>query len=135
MLAILFLFAALIFGDVLCRRFLRFDSLIHRLAASFLTGTLISACLVYILALFFSFSGRPLLCANVVFFPVVICTLYLLVNFTTPLTDAFYGIDSANRPPGDWRVDALWLAVCLFFGWILMSAMLMYKDGMVLFNI
>jgi DNA-binding beta-propeller fold protein YncE len=68
MLALVYL--ALIFwvGDTICRRFYRFVSVPHRLAASFLVGMLTSFWFVYLTALIFSNTTRPLLWGNLFFF-------------------------------------------------------------------
>ncbi len=135
MLALIYIFAAWLFGDLLCRRFLRFDSLMHRFAAAFLAGALISSCLTYLLAVSFSFTNSPLLWANIAFFGIITGVIYLLVKFTIPLTAFLSGIDTSPRPAGNWRLDLLCLAICMLFGWLLMSSMLTYKDGNVLFTI
>jgi len=134
MLAILYLLAATSFGDIVCRRFLRFDSLFHRLASAFLVGTLLASCMTYVLAVFFSGSGDPLLWANVATFTAMAACVYLMMQFFPPVDDVFSGV-GAERPPGDWHWDLFWLAVCFAFGWLLMSSMLTYEDDSIKFTI
>ncbi len=68
MLALIYLALAIYLGDVLCRRFYRFVSVAHRLAAAVLVGLLVSTWFTYLAALAFAHTTKPLLWANVCFF-------------------------------------------------------------------
>ena len=135
MLGLIYLFIATIFGDIVCRRFLRFDSLLHRLAASFLTGILLSSCITYVFALGFSRTANPLLWANLAYFGFVSACIYLLVRFFEPVDDFLSGIGDNSRPPGNWRWDLVCLGTCFLFGCWFMFKMLNYSDSSIYFTI
>src|SRR5881296_3438640 len=75
MLALIYLALAIIVGDCLCRRFYRFVSVAHRCAAAVLVGLLISSWFTYLAGLAFAWTARPLLWANLLFFPAVLALL------------------------------------------------------------
>src|SRR6266576_3151598 len=68
MLALIYLALAVYLGDLLCRRFYRFVSLPHRLAAAILVGLLLSSWFTYLAALAFAHTSTPLLWADLLFF-------------------------------------------------------------------
>jgi len=68
MLALIYLALAVYLGDLLCRRFYRFVSLPHRLAAATLVGLLLSSWFTYLAALAFAHTSTPLLWADLLFF-------------------------------------------------------------------
>src|SRR5262245_39521010 len=67
MLGILYLALMFWTGDFICRRFVRFVSLPHRLAAAFLVGLLGSSWFTYLAARLFASSTRPLMWGNFFF--------------------------------------------------------------------
>src|SRR5262245_46331243 len=67
MLGILYFALMLWTGDFLCRRFVRFVSLPHRLAAAFLVGLLASSWFTYLTARIFASTIRPLMWGNFLF--------------------------------------------------------------------
>src|SRR6266550_2525935 len=67
MLALIYLALAVYLGDLLCRRFYRFVSLPHRLAAAILVGLLLSSWFTYLAALAFAHTSTPLLWADLTF--------------------------------------------------------------------
>jgi hypothetical protein len=68
MLALIYLVLAIYLGDFLCRRFYRFASVAHRLAAGVITGLLVSAWFTYLAGLLFTRAKQPLLWGNASFF-------------------------------------------------------------------
>src|SRR5262245_24929104 len=75
MLALLYLTLMFWTGDFLCRRFVRFVSLPHRLAAAFLVGLLASSWFTYVAARIFASSTRPLMWGNLMFVSVAVGAL------------------------------------------------------------
>jgi DNA-binding beta-propeller fold protein YncE len=75
MLAIIYLAFMLWVGDALCRRFYRFVSVPHRLAAAFLVGLLACSWFTYLGSLVFASASRPLLLGNLLFFVAAIAML------------------------------------------------------------
>lgn len=67
MLAVLYLIIVLLIGDIVCRRFYRFDSAPHRVASAFLVGLLVCTFASYFLALSFAWTSDPLLYSNLLF--------------------------------------------------------------------
>src|SRR5437773_1470524 len=72
MLAIVYLAFMFWVGDSICRRFYRFVSVPHRLAAAFLVGMLISSWFTYLAARIFASTTRPLLWGDLLFFAATI---------------------------------------------------------------
>src|SRR5437763_4969513 len=68
MLALIYLALAIYLGDFLCRRFYRFISVAHRLAAAVLVGLLVSSWFTYLAGLLFTRAQQPLLWGNLLFF-------------------------------------------------------------------
>lgn len=123
MLALIFLFIAVSFGDILSRRFFSFRSIPHRLAVAFLTGILLSTCITYLAALLFAGFAQPLLWANLSFLGFLSVALVIIFRF--PPRD----VESQNRPLGKGQYDFIILAVCMILGGWLMFATLDFKDG------
>src|SRR5262249_49241284 len=67
MLGILYIALMIWTGDFLCRRFIRYVSLPHRLATAFLVGLLASSWFTYLVARVFASSMRPLMWGNFFF--------------------------------------------------------------------
>jgi hypothetical protein len=129
MLAVIFLTVAVLFGDILGRRFFSYRSIPHRLSAAFFIGILLSSCVAYLLALLFANFPHTLVCANLSFVIVVAISVYLISKF--PVVQA----DQSRRPTGKWQHDAICLAFCMLIGCWLMFATLNFKDGNFIFAI
>ncbi len=97
MLAFIYLIAAYLLGDALCRRFFRFISIPHRAAASFLTGILISTLITYGAALLFAKTSQPLIWANLTFLLVAGGIILLLRR------------NLLGSEPGDGFIKLYWL--------------------------
>jgi hypothetical protein len=123
MLALIYLFIAVLFGDILSRRFLSYRSIPHRLAVAFLTGILLSTCFTYPAALLFAGSSQPLLWANFLFLGFVALAVFIIRKLP-PRDD-----ESPARPPGKWQYDVIVLAACMILGCWLMFTTLDFKDG------
>lgn len=76
MLSALYLIIAVFLGELICRRFIKFDSLPHRLAADFLIGILVSTWLTYVASLAFYWTANPLLYGSIIFFVIAGVSLY-----------------------------------------------------------
>ncbi len=68
MLALIYLIVMVVLGDSLCRRFCPYVSRLHRIAAAFLVGLVLSTWITYLGGLLFARTTRPLLWGNVLFF-------------------------------------------------------------------
>ena len=124
MLAIVYLVAATYFGDLICRRFFRFISLQHRLAAGFLVGLLLSTWIAFLATVVFHGTGQPLLVANLLF--VAVFAAVVLASRRWPIKSVD---DYAVRPPGREYGDYVWLGACLVFACWLMFATLGFQDS------
>ncbi len=80
MFALIYLAVAIYLGDLLCRRFYRFVSSAHRLAAAVLVGLLLSSWSTYLLALVFAQTAKPLLWADLCFFGVATTVMFLSIR-------------------------------------------------------
>src|SRR5215471_17331672 len=78
MLALIYLGLAIALGDLLCRRFYRFVSTVHRWAAAILVGILLSTWFTYLAGLAFSSTPEPLLSADGLFFAVAAAGIFCL---------------------------------------------------------
>jgi hypothetical protein len=124
MLAIVYLVAVTYFGDLVCRRFFRFNSIQHRVAAGFLVGLLLSTWIVFLSAVLFHRTSQPLIAGNLVF--LVLVAVVVLASRHWPSRDSD---DYSARPPGHRYWDFVWLGACLVFACWLMFATLGFKDG------
>ena len=124
MLAIVYLVAATYFGDLICRRFFRFNSIQHRVAAGFLVGLLLSTWIVFLSAVLFHRTSQPLIAGNLVF--LVLIAVVVLASRRWPSKDSD---DYSARPPGHQYWDFVWLGACFVFACWLMFATLGFKDG------
>jgi len=124
MLAIVYLVAVTYFGDLICRRFFRFNSIQHRVAAGFLVGLLLSTWIVFLSAVLFHRTSQPLIAGNLVF--LVLVAVVVLASRRWPSKDSD---DYSARPPGHRYWDFVWLGACLVFACWLMFATLGFKDG------
>lgn len=108
MLALVYLAVVIVLGAYVCRRFYRFTSLPHHLAASFLVGLVLSTWATYLFALPFVWSDRPLLGANILFFAFAGLAISKLRRQST------FAVGLAHsRPPGSAKWDAVF--ICAFF--------------------
>lgn len=124
MLAILYIIAATHFGDRICGRFYRFTSLHHRLAASFLVGSLLSTWIIYLGSLAFSRLGQPLIAGNLIFLLV-----FALACYKLPWLTPSHPRRSCSRPSGSAKWDWVFIGAFLVFACWLMFATLSFKDG------
>jgi hypothetical protein len=124
MLAIVYLAAATYFGDLICRRFFRFNSIQHRIASGFLVGNLISSWITFLVAVLFHRTNQPLLAANLTFVVVLALVVFASRRWPTKTTG-----DHSARPPGREYWDYVWLGACLVVACWLMFATLGFKDG------
>lgn len=126
MLALIYIAVAIFLGDIISKRFLSYASVAHRLATSVLTGLLLSTCITYLAALLFAQTSQPLLWANILFSALAVAVIFVLqrtkrFRFRSP--------EITGRPPGNWKYDAAFLAVCMLIGTWLMFATLDFRDG------
>jgi len=124
MLALIYLGLTIALGDLLCRRFYRFVSVPHRYAAAILVGILLSTWFTYLAALAFSYTGEPLLLADLLFFLAAAAAIYWLSR-KSPKVQMI-----EPRVPGravyDWiTLGALSVAVCV----LLIGTLYMNKQG------
>src|SRR5882724_5037542 len=132
MLAIIYLALMLWVGDALCRRFYRFVSVPHRLAAAFLVGLLACSWFTYLGSLVFAGASRPLLWGNLLFFVAAIAMLTwarwkqnfaktsdsetesaLAADYETETESALAADLYLPRPKGSDRLD--WVLVGVYF--------------------
>lgn len=118
MLAIIYLIAAALLGDVICRRFFRFVSLPHRLAAAFLTGLLISTWATYLFSLAFASTENPLLWGNLFFAACSIIILFFCQNQISLKSLKISQLENHNTDRSDWFFIALVFvfSLALMFG-------------------
>jgi hypothetical protein len=124
MLAILYLVAATYFGDCICRRFLRFISIQHRLATSFLVGLLLSTWITLLGAVAFSRLGQPLIAGNLIFLLLFAAVFYFSRRYPARVTG-----EPLARPPSSSKWDIIWLCAFGLVACWLMFATLSFKDG------
>src|SRR5438094_6322998 len=117
MLALIYLALAIYLGDFLCRRFYRFISVAHRLAAAVLVGLLVSSWFTYLAGLLFTRAQQPLLWGNLLFFLATIAVVCRsvwkpkLAGGVQPKTDFRFSPDLYLRPSkgssiADWALIA-----------------------------
>jgi hypothetical protein len=124
-LAIIYVAAMIYFGDRICRCFIRFISVQHRFAISFLVGLLTSAWTTYLGALAFYWSPQPLIMGNIVFILAFMLAVYKLPR--RPASN--YLATFRTRTEGSTRWDWICLGACLIFACWLMFGTLGFKDG------
>lgn len=125
MLALGYLAVVIVLGDRIRGKFWLAPSPLHRWAAAFLVGILVSTWLTYLFGVAFAASAKPLVWANLFFFIVAGFCLLLLRRF-----DDLYSI-SAPPKKLNWR-DALFVAAFLAVSCWLMFGTLSMVDGDVL---
>jgi hypothetical protein len=120
MLAILYLAVAVWLGDVLCRRFLAFASVIHRASAAIVVGILVSTWITYLAAAAFPRAPQPLLIGNLLFATLAGAVIFLLRGG---------GAEWRPRPPGRGAWDLLVLGGWTAFTTWMMFSSLGLQDG------
>jgi hypothetical protein len=126
MLALIYLAVMMVLGACLCRRFYRFSSLPHYVAASFLVGLLLSTWATYLFAFPFAWSDKPLLGANVLFFAFAGLAIYRLGPRSALSPEL-----AESRPPGTAKWDAIFIAAFFLLACYLMFGTLSLSDGKV----
>ena len=124
MLALVYLAFIVILGASICRRFYHFASFLHYIAASFLVGVVFSTWATYLFALLFSWSNRPLIWANILFFVLGGLTIYKL----SPRSVFDFRLAN-SRPPGSGKWDLLFIGVFFLAACYLMFGTLWLRDG------
>ena len=122
MLAVVYLAIMVAVGDVLSRRFYRFEGWPHRLATSFLVGLLVSSPLTYLAALSFARTASPLLWANLLYFVFAAAAIYWL-HWRSPFT--LNEVKAVKLTKWDW----LFLVALFIFACWLMFETLSFRDG------
>src|SRR5438094_1389809 len=130
MLALIYLALAIYLGDFLCRRFYRFISVAHRLAAAVLVGLLVSSWFTYLAGLLFTRAQQPLLWGNLLFFLATIAVLWWsrrklkLINYAQSDThSAFVPGGYLQRPAGSSVAD--WLLIA---GYVVLVSWMMFAS-------
>lgn len=125
MLAIIYLAAATYFGDCICRRFVRFTSLQHRLATSFLVGLLLSSWITFLAAMALQRVAHPLVAGNIVFLLLFAAVVFVTWRYwRRPAAPELFA-----RPAGSVAWDLVWLGAFAVLAAWLMLATLSMKDG------
>ena len=133
MLALIYLALAVYLGDLLCRRFYRFVSVAHRLAAAVLVGLLASSWFTYLPALAFAHTAKPLLWADLSFFAAGVSVIFLLIRRSTrhlKRSAVFIKPRVSGSAMWDWIMLAMYFALAC---WIMFSTF-GYKDGKLLIS-
>ncbi len=131
MLALIYLAVAICVGDLLCRRFYRFVSSAHRLAAAVLVGLLLSSWSTYLLALVFAQTAKPLLWADLCFFGAAMTVIFLSIRRSRRHVGG-HSVFIEPRASGSEIWD--WLMLAMYFGlacWMMFTTF-GYKDGKLL---
>jgi hypothetical protein len=148
MLALIYLILMYLLGDSICRRFLTYLSLQHRIAVSFLGGLLFSTVFTYLAALAFAWTDQPLIWADLLFGTATLAAIYLLrrrdpdsepgdgfcqylrSRLSKPKAELPFAVsfNSERRPAGDDLFDWLLIGFIFLAGVALMFATLGYWD-------
>jgi len=130
MLALIYLALAICVGDFFCRRFYRFVSVAHRCAAALLVGLLISSWFTYLAAFAFTWTAKPLLWANLLFFVAVVALLSWRKwkhRIVKAAPDAAHSFETAEtyvpRPNGSGIAD--WLLIA---GYVVLVSWMMFAS-------
>lgn len=124
MLAIIYLIIVLIAGDLICRRFYRFESLLQRLSSGFLVGLLFCTWATYLFALAFASTPKPLLWGNLIFFAVFGLLIWLLYRRDA---EKFSEIKNSFDATDKW--EWIFAAIYLAFAYALTFGSFGLKDG------
>jgi DNA-binding beta-propeller fold protein YncE len=133
MLALIYLALAVYLGDLLCRQFYRFVSTPHRWAAAVLVGLLASSWFIYLAALVFAQTAKPLLWADVSFFAAAVGVIFLSIRRSRRQTGrrpVFIEPRAHGSDAWDWIMLATYLALA---GWMMFTTF-GYKDGKLLIS-
>jgi streptogramin lyase len=115
MLAILYLLVAVWIGDVLCRRFLAFGSVLHRLACAFVVGLVVSTWVNYMGVAVAPRAPLPLLRGNL---------LFLVFAFAVWKWWKREPATFLPRPPGRARWDLILLGIWVVFAcWMMWGSL------------
>src|SRR6266403_4790243 len=128
MWALIYLAVGIYLGDLLCRRFYRFVSVAHRLAAAVLVGLLASSWFTYLAALAFAHTAKPLLWADLSFFAAAATVIFRLIRgstFQERRRVVFIEPRVSGSAMWDWVMLAMYFALAC---WIMFSTF-GYKDG------
>jgi DNA-binding beta-propeller fold protein YncE len=131
--ALIYLLVMIILGDIVCRRFCRYVSTVHRWAMAFLAGLVLSTWATYLAARLFASSTKPLLYGNFLFFIVAIATIYLLNRKKSRATE--YDDSTTTEASKDNRLD--WVATAVFFvvaTWMMFSSLNMRAGNLQIAN-
>ncbi|HKE57021.1 MAG TPA: hypothetical protein VKB46_09975, partial [Pyrinomonadaceae bacterium] len=132
MFALIYLVLAVLLGDTIGRRFVRYSSLPHRLASAFLVGLVLSTWTTYLAARVFASSTRPLFFGNAIFFLVATGTIYWLRKRGTqkPLeSDRPAEVVAENK--WDWATIAV---LFVFSCWLMFSSLNMQAGKLQIAN-
>ena len=133
MWALIYLAVAIYLGDFLCRRFYRFVSVAHRLAAAVLVGLLASSWFTYLAALIFAHTAKPLLWADLSFFAAAATVIFRLIRGST-LQERRRVVFIEPRVSGSAMWDWVMLAMYFALACWMMFTTFGYKDGKLLIS-
>src|SRR5947199_6228209 len=125
MFALIYLGLAIALGDLLCRRFFPFVSVLHRCAAATLVGILLGAWFTYLAALAFAYTAEPLLWADLASFVVAVAMITWLSKKPAEVSNI------EPRAPGSRIWD--WVALAIYFAaacWLMFST-LNFQNGVI----
>src|ERR1041384_203654 len=122
MLALIYLAVAILLGDRICGRFWPASSVLHRWAAAFPVGVLISTWITYLLAVAFAFSARPLVWADLIYFLAAISFIFFVPARNR--ADA----EAASVKSLNWR-DAVFLGAFVLLACWFMFGTLSMRQG------
>src|SRR5262245_8415977 len=126
MIAVIYLFAMIVVGDLICRRLYTFVWLPHRLAAAFLSGLVISSWFTYLCALALMRTSQPLLWGNLLFFVATVgLILWSRQNPPKSVKEESQGPDSIKTGTWDWAAFGL---ITVVTAWLMFSSLNMH-DG------
>lgn len=125
MLAVLYLIIATLIGDLICRRFYRFDSVPHRIASAFLVGLLVCTFASYFLALAFAGTTDPLLYGNLLFGSISLS----LIGFLLYRDRSSFNVTAIREALTRDRRELEFSAVLLFLSCVLMFWTFSMGDG------
>jgi DNA-binding beta-propeller fold protein YncE len=118
-LALLYLIVMVVLGDSLCRRFCPYVSRLHRIAAAFLVGLVLSTWITYLGALLFARTTTPLLWGNVLFFLIAGGLIFWLRRHPSESTRPISALPVAAEK-WDWILAGVYL---IFAGWLMFSTL------------
>ena len=131
--ALIYLLVMIVLGDLVCWRFCKYVSSVHRWATAFLAGLVLSTWATYLAARLFAFSAKPLLYGNVLFFVVAIATIYLLNRKRPRATEYAEGTTTevSKQNKLDWVATGVFLVVAT---WMMFSSLNMRAGNLQIAN-